>query len=157
MSVYFSWACISTAETQEGLKPRLSAAACVPAAHVYVKCVLPSICILKLANQPVVFQRRTSTQSLSVRRFPRDAPSLAPLPRILILIKTTKWQSRESKWMELKSMERSSREAGKRGGISFSSAAPFLKNKKEKKKEIRPLIGKEKAFTLLHIYNLLKK
>lgn len=137
--------------------------ACVPAARVYVKCVLPSICILKLANQPVVFQRRTSTQSLSVRWFPGDAPSLAPPPRILILIKATKWQSRESKWMELKKKKKHGKVlegSWQSGGISFSSAASFLKNKKGKIKKERnkaPLLCKEKAFTLLHIYNLLRK
>lgn len=68
----------------------------------YAKCVLPSICILKLANQPVVFQGRTSTQSLSVKWFPREASSQLPMLQIFILIKFAKWRSRGGEWTELK-------------------------------------------------------
>lgn len=109
ISVYFSWACISVAEILKSLKHSYLRLCVRPALHVCVQCVLPTICVLELVNQPVVFQWRTSTQSLSVRRFPRDAPSLSLLPWILILIKSAEWQSRLYKWKRKKKIKLSAK------------------------------------------------
>ena len=70
---------------------------------VYVKCVLPSICVLELVIQPVVFQERTCTQSLPVRWIPGEDTSPALMSWILILIKPRKWQRWGLKWGEINS------------------------------------------------------
>lgn len=106
ISVYFSWACISVAEILKSLKHSYLTMCVCPALHVCVQCVLPPIYVLELVNQPVVFQRRTSAQSLSIRRFPRDALSLSLLPLILILIKSMEWQSRSWKWKRQEKLKR---------------------------------------------------
>lgn len=62
--------------------------------------------ISKSASCLSKIQRRTSTQSLSVRRFPRESPSPFLLPWILILIKSTEWQSRSYKWKRKKKLNR---------------------------------------------------
>lgn len=94
ISVYFSWACISAAAIPKSLKHSYLTMCARPALHVCVWCVLPPICGLELVNQPVVFQWRTWTQSLTC---PQRRLSLSLLPLILVLIKSAKWQSRSYK------------------------------------------------------------